>query len=319
MEFVELSHGGPLVSRIGFGCAAIGGHDYGAVDDERSVSAVLAAIESGVTLFDVADVYGFGHAESVLARAIRASGSSDLVIATKVGVRWDESGRTTRDLSPAWIRHAIDGSLRRLGVEHIDLYQLHWPDPATPIEETMGTLLELRAEGKVRHIGCCNFDDSLVEAASRVGTIVSNQLPYSVVDRSREGALRAASKMGVPLLAYNVLAHGLLSGKYGEGSTFQGTDLRRRTPLFQPDELSRHLPLVDTIRSVAERQGRTPAQVAIRWVLQRPGVAVALVGAKRAVQVTENVGGADWLLPMDECELLEDAYVRLTHPTVIDR
>lgn len=319
MEFVELSPGGPRVSRIGFGCAAIGGHDYGTVDDESSVRAVQAAIESGVTLFDAADVYGFGHAEEILGRALRTSRSGDVVVATKVGVRWDRSSRTRRDLSPAWIHQAVRDSLKRLGVERIDLYQLHWPDPATPIEETMGAMLELRTEGLIRHIGCCNFDESLVKSAARIAPIVSNQLPYSVADRSREQTIRAAAADGVPLLAYNVLAHGLLSGKFGDGASFQGTDLRRRSPLFATDELARHSVLVDALRALAKKHGRTPAQVAIRWVLQREGVAVALVGAKRAEQVRENAGGAGWLLPTDSCDALDDAVARLRIPTASDR
>jgi aryl-alcohol dehydrogenase-like predicted oxidoreductase len=319
MEFIELGHGGPRVSRVGFGCAAIGGHDYGAVDDMVSAKAVIAAIESGVTFFDAADVYGFGHAEDVLGSTLRASGSRDVVIATKVGVRWDDAGRTTRDLSPAWIRRAVDGSLRRLGVDCIDVYQLHWPDPSTSIEDTMGAMLTLRDQGKIRHIGCCNFDEALIERAMRIGTVVSNQLPYSIADRSRESTIRQnASKAEVPLIAYNVLAHGLLSGKYDARATFQGTDLRRRNPLFQPEVLSRALPIVDTIRSVAERCGRTPAQVAIRWVLQRAGVAVALAGAKRAEQARENAGGGNWTLPLEECDVLSDAVARSIHQTATE-
>jgi aryl-alcohol dehydrogenase-like predicted oxidoreductase len=319
MEFVELSPDGPRVSRVGFGCAAIGGHDYGAVDDESSLRAVQAAIDHGVTLFDAADVYGFGHSEEILGRALRSSRPSEVVVATKVGVRWDQSGRTSRDLSPAWIRQAARDSLRRLGVDRIDLYQLHWPDPSTPIEETMGAMLQLRTEGLIEHIGCCNFDESLVKSASRVAPIVSNQLPYSVADRSKEPTIRAAAAIGVPLLAYNVLAHGLLSGKFGDTVSFQGTDLRRRSPLFTSDELARHRGLVDVLRAVATRHGRTPAQVAIRWVLQRAGVAVALVGAKRAEQVGENAGGSEWVLPTDSCDALDAAAASLMIPTVSDQ
>lgn len=316
MEYVELGNGGPRVSRVGFGCAAIGGYDYGAVDDATSRDAIHAALDSGITLFDAADVYGLGHAEQVLGDAIAAARPSEIVLATKVGVRWDDAGRTRRDLSPSWIRRAAEGSLRRLRVECIDLYQLHWPDPVTPIADSMEAMLSLRAEGKIRHIGCCNFDVSLVSEAARHGALASNQLPYNVAERSSEGAVQVCwTQLGVATLAYNVLGHGLFSGKFAPGASFHGTDLRRRSPLFADTVLPSYLQLVERIREVGARCGRTPAQVAIRWALDQSGVGVALTGAKRAAQIRENAGGCDWSLPAQERHALDGTYALLRHQT----
>lgn len=156
MDRVSLGSTDLHVSRVGFGCAVMGGWDYGAADDNESISAVHAALDQGINFFDTADVYGLGHAEEVLGRALRDQGD-DVVVATKFGVRWDAQGRTVRDCSPGWVVRALEDSLRRLGRERISLYQIHWPDPTVPIEDTMEALERCRAQGKIQHIGCCNF------------------------------------------------------------------------------------------------------------------------------------------------------------------
>lgn len=305
MEYTMLGASGLRVSRVAFGCAPIGGYDYGKVDDRASVASIRRALELGVNLFDVADVYGFGHAEEVLGRALQDAGARDVIVATKVGVRWDASGATWRDLSAAWISRAVEDSLRRLRLDRIPLYQMHWPDPAMPLAETMEMLERLRLTGKIANVGACNFDSALLRAASAHGTIVTNQLPFSLADPLHAETIHASlCERGMSTLAYNVLAHGLFSGKYGPHAAFEGTDLRRRSPLFHTDRLPANLRIVERLRQVGARHGRTPAQVAIRWSLQQHGVGVALTGVKRVAQIEENVGGCGWSLSPDECDEL---------------
>lgn len=318
MEFTTLWPSGPRVSRVAFGCAAIGGYDYGPVDDQTSVAAIHRALELGVNFFDVADVYGLGHAETILGRAIRsAAARGEAIVATKGGVRWDARGRTRRDLSPLWIADAVDGSLRRLGVSVIDLYQLHWPDPATPLDDTLEALVRLQAQGKIRQIGVCNFGVADLAAAQRCTRIVGHQLPYSVADQSRHAVIEAAwTSTGTPTLAYNVLAHGLLSGRGREPDSFAATDLRRRPDVVPGDWRQLCMRLSEQLAALGASHEKTAAQVAIRWVLEQPGVAVALTGVKRPEQIEENVGGCDWALPSAERHALgtTEQVTRLPRP-----
>jgi aryl-alcohol dehydrogenase-like predicted oxidoreductase len=304
MEETHLGRTGLRFSRVGLGCAAIGGYDYGPTDDRESLAAVKTALDAGVTCFDTADVYGLGHAEAVLRRALGA-GARDVLVATKVGVRWDGAGRTARDLSPGWVVQALEGSLRRLDLDCIPLYQLHWPDPTTPIEETMRTLERCREAGKVLHLGCCNFPLDLVEAAQAIGRLESVQLPFSLGQREWAGVAQACdSRFGMSVLCYNPLAQGLFGGRYGRASTFGVDDLRSRSVLFQGERLEHNLTIVERLRVVAGRLGRSPAEVAIRWVLEQPAVACAIAGAKRPAQVVENVRATGWRLSAADAQFL---------------
>ncbi|HEX6750219.1 MAG TPA: aldo/keto reductase [Longimicrobium sp.] len=307
METVALGRTGVRVSRIGFGCAAMGGYDYGAADDRASIGAVHRALELGISLFDTADVYGLGHAEEVLGRAL-AGRRDEAVVATKVGVRWDASGRTRRDLSPGYVAQAVEASLRRLRMERIDLLQLHWPDPETPLEDTLGAAERLREAGKVAVLGCCNFDAALVERGQRAARLESLQLPYSLAERGHEAVIHlAAHGHGMAVMTYNALAQGLFTGKYGRGSAFEGTDLRQRSPLFRGEALERNLATLDRLREVAAAHGKTPAQTAVRWLLDAPGVAVVLTGVRTARQAEENAAATGWSLSDDERAYLEGA------------
>jgi aryl-alcohol dehydrogenase-like predicted oxidoreductase len=304
MEETPLGQTALGLSRVGFGCAAIGGYDYGPTDDRESIGAVEAALEAGVTLFDTADIYGLGHADEVLRRGL-GDRARDVVIATKVGVRWDEAGRTTRDLSPGWIVRALETSLRRLGIECIPLYQLHWPDPDTPIGETMQALERCREAGKVLHLGCCNFSLELVEAAQAVGRLESIQLPFSLGQREWASAARVCnSRFGMSVLCYNPLAQGLFGGCYGRETVFGPGDLRSRSALFQGMLHEENFATLDRLQMVAARLKRSTSEVAIRWVLEQPAVACAITGAKRPAQVRENVRAADWRLSTADLEFL---------------
>lgn len=283
-----------LVSRLGFGCAAMGGYDYGPVDDRESTSAVHRALDCGVNFFDTADVYGFGHAEDVLRRAL-GSRRHDVVIATKFGIAWDDQGRTRRDSSPKWLQRALEDSLRRLGIDRVPLYQVHWPDEHTPIAETLEALIKFQRAGKIGLIGLCNVSAAFVAEAQQLARIETIQLPYSVLDRERESDfVECRRRHGMGVLTYDSLGHGLLAGKYGSTTQFIGTDLRNRSEKFRGAALESGLAAVERIQAVGAHYDRSPAQVAIRWVLQTLPNAVVLAGVKRASQMGENAGAFGW-------------------------
>jgi aryl-alcohol dehydrogenase-like predicted oxidoreductase len=289
------------ISRIGFGCAAIGGYDYGRVDDSESIAAIHAALDSGINFFDTADVYGFGHSEEVLGRALSERGGN-AVVATKVGVRWSDTGKTSRDTSPSYIRRAVEASLRRLRRDRIDLYQIHWPDPQTPLAETVNVLTDLVAEGKIRAFGSCNFDTTILRSALMLNrapnpSLSTSQLSINVGDRTHVSDAADAHSLGLTTLAYNVLAQGLYGGKYGRESRFTGTDLRRRSAMFDGSAFDIHLRVLERLRSIGETMGAPPSQVAIRWALDASPVDIALVGLKRPSQVADAVRSSEWKLP----------------------
>lgn len=297
MEYTTLGTAGTRVSRVALGCWAIGGYGWGAVDDGESIAAIKRALDLGVTIFDTADIYGLGHSESILGQALGAD-RHRVSISTKVGLRWTNEGRKTHDCSPAWIAEAIDNSLRRLGTDYIDVCHIHWPDPETPIELTLDALQAARAAGKIRQIGCSNFPRDLFERANSYCSITSNQLPFNLIDQTTARQFMA-HPAPAPLLAYGPLAQGVLTGKYETGVIFPSSDVRSRTGYFDPERLARHLRLARNVIDVADRLGRKPAQVAIRWVLDAPGVACAIVGAKRIAQIEENVD-IDFALPPED-------------------
>ena len=306
MKYVRLGLTDTYISCIGFGCAAMGGYDYGVVDDSESKAAVRKALELGLNFFDTADVYGLGHAEKILCEAL-GSQRKEVLIATKVGVRWDNQGNTKRDLRPKTIVRALEESLRRLKLDCIPLYQVHWPDPSTPIEETLETLNKCQDDGKIRYIGCCNFPFELVEKAQKYSRLESIQLPFSLAEKGFEDVItNTQKKYSMSVFCYNTLAHGLLTGKYGKNSEFEGTDLRRRADHFHGEKLKENLAIIERLKVVAKRCGKTPAQVAIRWVLECPSASCAITGIKTSKQVQDNCGSVDWQFSKEDYESLRN-------------
>ncbi len=304
MEYRRLGPSDLEISRVGFGCWAIGGHGYGAVDDKVSKRAIRKALDLGINFFDTANVYGFGRSESVLSEAL-GEHRHQVVIATKFGVNCDSEGKTYRDCSPQNILRSLEESLRRLKVDCIPLYQIHWHDGKTSIHAVMETLERCREAGKIRYIGCCNFPIDLVEAAFSSGDLVSVQSLYNVKRRKNEKIMEDCfhgHQMGV--VAYEVLGRGLFSGKFGTDSKFGDNDTRGRDPEFQDKELKRNIDISRELTEVGTRQGKSAAQTAIRWVLEKPFVTCALIGAKSPRQVEENVGALGWSLDEDELERL---------------
>jgi aryl-alcohol dehydrogenase-like predicted oxidoreductase len=275
------------VSVVGFGCWAIGGHGYGEVDDNTSIAAVRKAWDAGVNLFDTADIYGFGHSETVLSEAL-GNDRHSAVIATKFGVAWDESGRIWRDSSAARAREALEASLRRLKIERIPLYQVHWPDGSVPLDDTLAELERQREAGKIEMIGVSNFGATEILSAPTVRP-TSAQYGFNLVDRTRGPDIARCQEAGIGVLAYGVLARGILSGKFESAQEFAPGDTRAKDPLFRGEALRRALDGARLLRETAHRAHVTPAQVAIRWAIDQPGITSAIVGAKTPEQVSENV------------------------------
>lgn len=296
-----------MISRIGFGCAGIAGHDYGPVDAGVARSALHAAFDAGVTFVDVANVYGLGRAEEIVGDA--TAGIGGVTVATKVGLCWNEDRRTWRDIRPETIERSIEGSLRRLRRDVLDVVQIHWPDGATAVGDAVGALDRCRQQGKIRHIGICNFSQAQVEAAFRVTDVASLQVPASMLQRDAISLLgRARVDYGMTPLCYNVLGQGLLTGKYSMKTWFSEADVRHRSALFDEPMRSTALAQVEAMRGIASARGSTIGQVATRWLLDAVPGGGAIIGAKSPEQAREN---ATLLSPLSvgERELIESAAV----------
>jgi aryl-alcohol dehydrogenase-like predicted oxidoreductase len=309
------------VTTVGFGAWAIGGagwaFGWGDQDDDASVAAIHRAVEHGVNWVDTAAVYGLGHSEEVVARALRDLPESDRPhVFTKCGLVWDDSNPSAdprRRLAPDSIRQECEASLRRLGIERIDLYQVHWPDPDTPVEDSWATMLELIDEGKVRCGGVSNFDVSLLERCEALGHVGSLQPPFSMINRSAGGDVIpwcAAHNTGV--IVYSPMQSGLLTGRFtAERARSLGEDdWRAQGSEFTEPRLSRNLALQDALRPVAHRHGTTPAAVAVAWTLAWPGVTAAIVGARSPEQVDGWIDAAGLKLTGDDLEELGEAIER---------
>lgn len=315
---------------VSFGAWAVGGWQWGGTDDGAAVAALGRALDLGMTTIDTAPIYGFGHSETVVGRAI-AGRRDEAVVLTKVGLRWDDdAGKlafegkdhlgNARSIyynsRPESVLLEVDRSLGRLGIETIDLVQVHWPDPTTPIADTMGALLQARAAGKLRHIGVSNYSPAqMEEARAALGDVplASDQPRYSLVRREIEAdVLPYVRETGVGLLVYSPLEQGLLTGKVSAEREFPADDGRHGRPTFRPDNRARvNATLTEVVAPVAAAHGATLGQVAIAWVLAQPGVTAALVGGRRPEQIDENAGAADLQLSAEEVTRIGEAFANL--------
>ena len=286
MEQIEIGQSGVMTSRIGLGTWAIGGWMWGGTDEADSLATIRWAVERGVTLIDTAPVYGFGRSEEIVGKALSESGlRSKVQIATKVGLAWKD-GRPYRDSRPQRIRQEIEDSLRRLRTDVIDLYQVHWPDLETPLEETARTLEDLRREGKVRANGVSNFSPEQMDQFRAAARLDAVQPPYNLFEREIEAdVLPYAMRTGLAVLSYGALCRGLLSGKMTSDTAFAGDDLRKADPKFQPPRFQQYLAAVAQLQALAqERFGKSVLALAVRWVLDQ-GPTIALWGARRPSQL----------------------------------
>ncbi|MFI7611190.1 aldo/keto reductase [Nonomuraea terrae] len=295
MDKVRLGRTELQVSPICYGTWQFGG-DWGKVDESAAIDAIRHARDRGVTFFDTAQGYGFGIAERILGRALDGD-RDNVVIATKGGLRMDGDD-LVRDSSPAWLRQGVEASLEALGTDHIDLYQVHWPDPGTRLADSAQALRDLVTEGLIRHVGVSNFDTDHLRAFPGVETL---QPPYHLFHRDIEAdVLPYAAEHDLGVLAYGPLAHGLLGGGFDEHTTFPDDDWRSQSPDFTGPGFLRNLEIVAELRRYAERLGATVGQLAIAWVLAHPDVHVAIVGARNPRHLDESLTAADLTLGQDD-------------------
>lgn len=323
MEFTPLP-GIPLpASRIGLGAWSMGGTGWGGTNAGESVRTVHAALDAGVNLIDTAPLYGHGLSEEIVGRALRErpGAREQVIIATKVGLAWPD-GRVVCDARAAGLRAEVEGSLRRLGTDYIDLLQVHWPDPLVPPEETAEAMAALHEEGTVRAIGVSNFSPAQMDAFRAVAPLHVAQPPYNLFERDVEAdVLPYCIEHGIGTLTYGVLCRGLLSGRMRPDTSFSGDDLRAADdPKFRPPAYSEYLEAVDRLdRFALENYGRRVIHLAARWVLQQPGVGVALWGARRPEQLDPVDEVFGWSLDADALRTIDrilDATVR--HPVGVE-
>jgi aryl-alcohol dehydrogenase-like predicted oxidoreductase len=297
VEITKIQNTEIHASRIGLGTWAIGGWMWGGADDDAAIATIHRALDSGITLIDTAPAYGLGHAEEVVGRAL--VGRRDrVVIATKVALEWDEHGNVHRNASAARIQKEIADSLRRLQTDYVDIYQVHWPDPSTPMEETARAMKALYDAGKIRAIGVSNFSPDQIDEFARFAPLHTVQPPYNLFERAAEhDVLPYAVEHRLTSLTYGALCRGLLSGRMREDTMFAGDDLRRTDPKFQPPRFAQYVRAVQRLDELARtRFGKRVIHLALRWVLDQPGVGVALWGARRPDQVNAVTGAFDFWL-----------------------
>lgn len=286
METIEIGTSGITASRIALGTWAIGGWMWGGNTDlDESIYTIRSAVARGITLIDTAPVYGFGRSEEIVGMALSGGLRDRAVIATKAGLEW-RGGKVWRNSSPARIRKEVEDSLRRLRTDYIDLYQVHWPDPLVPIQETAGALARLLKEGKIRAIGVSNYSPAQMDEFRKAAPIHSVQPPYNLFEREAEsGVLPYAAQHGIAVLCYGALCRGLLTGTITRATQFKGDDLRRYDPKFQEPRFSQYLAAVTSLdRYASERYRLGVLALAVRWVLDQ-GDTIALWGARRPAQL----------------------------------
>jgi aryl-alcohol dehydrogenase-like predicted oxidoreductase len=294
------------ITSIGIGAWAMGGGGWafawGPQDDQESIAAIHAALDRGLNWIDTAAVYGLGHSEEVVARALEGRSQKPYVF-TKCERLWNDRGEIAKSLKEPSIRKEVEASLRRLKVDIIDLYQIHWPEPDEEVEEGWSTLAKLKQEGKVRHIGVSNFNVNQMKRAQAIAPITSLQPPYSLISPEiEESVLPYTQANNIGVIVYSPMKSGLLSGAMTRErvASFPVDDFRRRMPNFQEPLLTRNLDLAELLRTIGRRHGRTSGEIAIAWTLRHPAVTAAIVGMRSAKQVEGVIGAGDFRLSADE-------------------
>jgi aryl-alcohol dehydrogenase-like predicted oxidoreductase len=311
METRPFGKTGMQITPIGFGAWAIGGGNWefawGPQDDEQSVAAIRRALDLGINWIDTAAVYGLGHSEEIVARALKGVARRPYVF-TKGSQVWNEQRQIGHSLKAASLRREVEASLRRLQTDVIDLYQIHWPDPEPDIEEGWSTLAALKTEGKLRHIGVSNFNVEQMRRAMAMAPVETLQPPYSLLRREVEAEiLPFAREHDIGVIVYSPMYSGLLTGAMTRQriANLPEDDWRKRDAQFQEPQLSRNLELVERLRTVGRRHGRSPGEVAIAWTLRNPAVTGAIVGGRSPEQVGVIVGAADLHLSAEDVREIE--------------
>ena len=327
MEYRQLGESNLKVSAITFGAWAIGGWMWGGAERKDALEAIRVSIDHGVTSIDTAPIYGQGLSEEIVGEAIKGQKRDQLQILTKFGMRWDldkgmlafkskdNSGKDIDIYKYAGKESVIqecEDSLKRLGTDYIDLLQIHWADVTTPIEETYEAVLRLKEQGKIREAGVCNYNVEQTKAANSVVKLASNQVPFSMVERSIEKELVPyciENKIGI--LAYSPLQRGILTGKIKPGHSFNEGDTREGNRFYQPENITRINAFLDELRPMAESKSATVAQLVIRWTIERPGITVALVGARDANQAIQNAKAINVKLSAEEIDYINERLYKL--------
>ncbi len=320
MEYPSLGASDLKVSAITFGAWAAGGWMWGGNEEKDAIEAIRAAYDHGVTSIDTAPAYGQGASERIVGKAIKGIPRDKVQILTKYGLRWDTTKGTfhfsSRDnegreinmhkyAGREGIMKEVEDSLRLLGTDYIDLYQIHWPDPSTPVEETMEAVAELISQGKVLHAGVCNYDVSLMKEAAKYIDLVSDQVPYSMIKRGIEEELVPyCLEHNKSILAYSPLERGLLSGKILPGHIFAEGDHRANLYYFKDANLSKVNAFLDKIKPLAADKGVTLSQLVLRWTLEQPGITVLLAGARNKAQAISNAGAIEVSLTGEEIRFI---------------
>jgi aryl-alcohol dehydrogenase-like predicted oxidoreductase len=311
LETKRLGNSDLSLTRIGIGAWAMGGggwaFGWGPQDDAESIAAIHAALDAGINWIDTAAVYGLGHSEEVVARALQGRANRPYVF-TKCARVWNERREIGKSLKADSVRRECEASLRRLRVDAIDLYQIHWPEPDEDVEEGWSTLARLREEGKVRWIGVSNFNADQMRRAQAIAPITSLQPPYSIISPEiEESILPYAAEHNIGVIVYSPMKSGLLSGAMTRErvASLPEDDFRRRTPNFQEPRLTRNLQLAELLRDIGRRHNRTPGEVAIAWTLRHPAVTAAIVGMRSAEQVSGVIGAASFRLSDGEAGEIE--------------
>jgi len=327
MQYNELGKSGLKVSSIAFGAWAIGGWMWGGADDKKAIEAIHACMDHGVSTLDTAPIYGFGHSEELVGKAIEGK-RQQVQLLTKFGLVWngnagqhyfesqDAQGKTVavnKYAGKESIMAECEASLRRLKTDYIDLLQIHWPDETTPIAETMEALELLLQQGKIRAAGVCNYNAAQTQEALNSLTIASNQVPFSMVERKIEPeTLPYCLANQVSIIAYSPLQRGLLTGKITPGYAFKEGDHRPKTRYFKPENIVAVNQMLDQLRPMAQDRDLTLGQLVLAWTLRQPGIDCVLAGARNAVQATENAYAGQVSLSLTELETINKAYQTLS-------
>jgi aryl-alcohol dehydrogenase-like predicted oxidoreductase len=310
MQKRQLGYTDLKLTTVGLGTWAMGGpwqFGWGPQDDGDAIAAILAALEEGINWIDTAPIYGCGHSEELVGKALRQTKQKPF-IATKCSLLWNEKREKVGCLKAKSIRRECEASLKRLGIDTIDLYQMHWPEPDEDVEEGWEEMARLAEEGKVRYIGVSNFNIGQLERIRKIAPVASLQPPYSMIRRDTEKELLPYCKENnIGVVVYSPMQRGLLTGKFNKKylTTLAPDDHRLRMPEFTEPAFSANVEFVEKLRPIAKRAGRTTAQLAIAWVLHKPEVTAAIVGARRPEQVAETAKAGDWRLTAEDINKIE--------------
>lgn len=313
MRYKKLGNTGLDVSCVALGTWAIGGKNWGEVNDDQSIKAIHKMLDLGVNFVDCAPTYGMGHAEEILGEALKGR-REDVVLLTKCGIRWpdeahkDFSKGSIKDSSRASLMKQIDQSLMRLKTDYIDVYLIHWPDVNTPIEETVDALNDMKKAGKIRYTGVSNFEEPLLGKIHELGGLDVLQFPYSMVNRTKEELLKKYHDLGVGTMSYGSLGAGILTGSIRELPNFEKDDARLGFyDFFVEPKFSKVMKLLETMDKIAAERNVPVAQVAVNWNIQNEFVTTSIMGVRNPEEAAENCAALEWSLTNEEMKLLNDA------------